>query len=228
VATANNRATDSDPTVTCEVLGSALSQDQPLRSPARGTRRWFAAALVLVLLAAGFAGGLSGCGSSKNSSNPGAVPASSTTPQAPPNLLTANGLSGLLAQMRTKFGDTMGYQLTVRPDSAVLSRPDSTNSHNAVDWQYGKDGWKNMGASSIPPDSTVSDLGKFDVQEVTGVVNAAPQTLHLDNPTNTSLTIESQKDGSLALEIELSNDSKSGSIDVGADGTVKQLHPPSD
>ena len=187
----------------------------------RPSPRWSLVAVVLVLLGAGIA-----C-SSKNTSNPGTGPTSSTTaPHAPPNLLTVAGLTGFLAQVQKQFGDTMGYQLTVRPDNAVLTRLDSTAAHQTVDWQYGKDGWKNMGASSIPPEATPADLSKFDVQEVTGVLNGAPQTLHINNPTNTSLIIESQKDASLALEIELSDDSKSGSIDVGADGTVKQIHPP--
>jgi hypothetical protein len=44
----------------------------------------------------------------------------SSAPAPPPDQLTLGGLSGLLTQVRTKFGDTMGYELIVQPEQAFI------------------------------------------------------------------------------------------------------------
>ena len=63
------------------------------------------------------------------------------------------------------------------------------------------------------------------MQEVIGVLRGAPDSLHIKNATNTYLIIESEKDGSLALRLHLSDGVKSGYIELAADGTVEQIHP---
>jgi hypothetical protein len=216
---------------------SAPAQLPTLKSPAGGWGIRIAVAVVLVLLGAGIAWGLFGGNTSspsQSTSTPGVTPNSSpamatpsaSPPQAPTDLLSLGGLTGFLAETRTHFGDTMGYELTVWPDRAVLARPDSVNAHKTVSWLYSKDGWMNTGPSTIPTDTTVGDLSKFNVQEVMGVLHGAPQTLHVNNATNTYLIIESAKDGSLTLQIHLTdNGSSSGYIELAADGTVEQIHP---
>src|ERR1700757_2810761 len=82
-----------------------------LPTPSSRARGWATAivvAVVLVLVVVGFVldRGHSGNSTSGSSTTP---LGSSTTPQPPPNLLTLGWLSGLLAQIQTKFGDTMGY-----------------------------------------------------------------------------------------------------------------------
>ena len=147
------------------------------------------------------------------------------TTTAPPDLLSVGGLSGLLAQMGRQFGDTMGYELTVYPGYAVLERPDTANAHKTVSWYY-QGGWKNMGPGVIPSDSAVGDLAKFNVQEVIGVLNGAPQSLHVSDATETYLIVDSATDGSLALQVHLSDGgSNSGYMLLAADGTVTQIHP---
>ena len=44
-------------------------------------------------------------------------------------LFTPDGLSGFLAFTRDRFGDTMGYDLTVYPDYAAMDRNDPQNTH---------------------------------------------------------------------------------------------------
>jgi Domain of unknown function (DUF1707) len=207
------------------------------KSPAGGWGIRIAVGVVLVLLGAGIAWGLFGNTSSPSqiTSTPGATPSGSsaavatpsTSPsQAPPQLLSIGGLTGFLAEMRKQFGDTLGYELTVWPDRAVLARPDSVNAHKTVSWYYSNGGWMSTGTVPIPIDTTVGDLSKFNVQEVVGVLHGAPQSLHVNNATNTYLIIDSAKDGSLTLQIHLSdNDSSSGYIELAADGFVEQIHP---
>jgi Domain of unknown function (DUF1707) len=215
---------------------SAPVQLPTLKSPAGGWGIRIAVAAVLVLLGAGIAWGLFGNSSSLSqiTSTPGTTPNSnaavatpSTSPtQAPPQLLSLGGLTGFLAEMRKQFGDTMGYELTVWPDRAVLARPDSVNAHKTLSWYYSNGGWMSTGTVPIPIDTTVGDLSKFNVQEVMGVLHGAPQSLHVNNATNTYLIIDSAKDDSLTLQIHLSdNDSSSGYIELAADGFVEQIHP---
>jgi hypothetical protein len=216
---------------------SAPVQLPTLKSPAGGWGIRIAVAVVLVLLGAGIAWGLFSNTSSPSqiTSTPSATPSGSsaavatpsTSPsQAPPQLLSLGGLTGFLAEMRKQFGDTLGYELTVWPDRAVLARPDSVNAHKTVSWYYSNGGWMSTGTVPIPIDTTVGDLSKFNVQEVVGVLHGAPQSLHVNNATNTYLIIDSAKDGSLTLQIHLSdNDSSSGYIELAADGFVEQIHP---
>jgi hypothetical protein len=223
-------------------------QDAPvqlpaLKSPANGWGIRIAVALVLVLLVAGIAWGLhrndpspSNSSASKNPSTPSVtsnngpvgITTSAARPAPPPQLLTLSGLTGVLAQMRTQFGDTLGYQLNVYQDKAVLLRPDTANAHKIVEWVYRNDSWTNHGASTaVFSGSGVGDLGKFDVQAVLGVLLGAPQTLHLYDAAETFLAIESLKDGSLYLNIHVSDNSRrSGSIVVAADGSVTEISPP--
>jgi hypothetical protein len=210
---------------------------QRLKSPAGGWGVRIAVAVVVVLLGAGIAWGLHGNTSSpsKITSDPGATPTGSggavvtstaAPPQAPPQLLSLGGLTGLLAQMRKQFGDTLGYQLVVYPDQATLDRPDSVNAHKTAFYDYSGGDWIDQGASAIPPSSTVGDLSMFDVQQVLGVLHRAPETLHIRNATETYLIIEAAEDGSLDLEIHLSDDSRSGYVELAADGAADQTQAP--
>ncbi|MBV9515918.1 MAG: DUF1707 domain-containing protein [Mycobacteriaceae bacterium] len=216
------------------------AQLQKLKSPGGGWGMRIAVAAVLVLLGVGIAWGLFGNKSSPSMSpfTRGTTTSSRTTTSAPPqaqqDLLSLGGLTGFLAQMRKQFGDTMGYELTVWSQRAALFRPDSANPHKTVNWAYTVDPqipaaqrgmWMNTGDWPMPPDTALGDLSKFNVQEVLGVVRAAPQTLNVSNPTETYLIIDSANDGSLALAIHVSDGTNSGYLDLAADGTVGQIHP---
>ncbi|MGO9510020.1 MAG: hypothetical protein ACLPXZ_22735 [Mycobacterium sp.] len=109
----------------------------------------------------------------------------------------------------------------VYPDHAGLTRPDSVNAHKIVAYTYGGNGWsKNLGASR-PPDTVVGDLGKFDIQAVMGALHAAPQTLHMDGGKVENMIIEAANDGTLRLEIYVSDGHAEHYLMVNADGTVR-------
>jgi hypothetical protein len=223
---------------------SAPGQPPRLKASATGLRIAVAASAVVVLLV--LSGGLLVWGlwpdhssPSKSASTTGTKPSTSaaagkpttTARQALPNLLTLGGLTGLFAQIRTKFGDTMGYQLVVYTDQAVLDRPDAANARKTSSFVYNKYGWSGSGGRSSPPpdminhgDTAVGDLGKFDMQAVLDAVRAAPQKVHVANPTDTYMLIDSAKNGSLGFEIHVSGDGGDGGyMDVAADGTVKEV-----
>ena len=80
---------------------------------------------------------------------------SASTAAGPTQLHTTDGLSGLLATMRSRFGDTMGFQLVVYPAYAVAERVDPKNSHVEQDFMYRDGQWNGWGA-----DTTTSS---FDV-----------------------------------------------------------------
>jgi Domain of unknown function (DUF1707) len=230
-------------------IHSAPGQPPASKAPARRLGMWLALAASAVVAVLVLSGSLLAWALwPNNSSPPKSAPATNTkpspsaaartptttAPQAPPNLLTLGGLTGLLAQIRTKFGDTMGYQLEVETDSATIERPDAANAHKIVSYFYqAKNGWVDWmsSSSSSPPfdlinggDTAVGDLSKFDMQATAGVVRAAPQTVHVSNPKNTSVFICSAKNGSLGIHISVFEDmGRSGYMNVAADGTVKRI-----
>ncbi|MDT5223916.1 MAG: hypothetical protein QOG19_1323 [Mycobacterium sp.] len=217
---------------------------RPVPKPKPPTSRrdiGIAAALALLFAGSGIAWGLhrnttaSPTAASKTTSTSGvamsiSVPSTpgTTKPLPPPELLTLSGLTGVLAQMRTQFGDTLGYQLNIYQDKAMVLRPDTANPRVVVEWIYRAGSWMNRGPSTAAfSGSGVGDLSKFDVQAVLGVSHAAPQTLELYDAPDTFLAIESRKDGSLYLDIHVSdNTRRSGSIVVTADGAITEIDRP--
>lgn len=138
-----------------------------------------------------------------------------------------SGVTGVLAQMRTQFGDTLGYQLNIYQDQAVVERPDTANAQKIVIWLYRSGNWANVGPKmAVSPGLAVGDLSKFDVQAVLGVVQQAPQTLHIYDANQLYLTIESRKDGSLNMRIHVSDGALGGFITVAPDGAVTEVSPP--
>ena len=150
-----------------------------------------------------------------------APPQSSTPPPAPEQLMTVGGLSDLVAQIRTKFGDTMGYELLVDPERASIIRPDSVNAHKTVEFTYTNGLWSSSSSASKPMDTTVGDIGKFDVQAVISALRAAPQTLHIDGGHPEYISIQSAQDGTLRIELYISNGQTERYLMVNADGSVR-------
>lgn len=106
-------------------------------------------------------------------------------------------------------------------------RPNTANAQKVVTWLYRDGNWASIGPkTAVSSRPAVGDLSKFDVQAVLGVVQQAPQTLHVYDASQIYLTIESRTDGSLNLRIYVSDGPLGGSITVGPDGSVTQIAPP--
>lgn len=145
----------------------------------------------------------------------------------PRQLQTADGMSGLLNEIRKHFGDTMGYELVVYPDHAVVYRVDPQESRAEKGYFYRAGDWSDWGSSSKPIGNVaVADLSKFDAAGVTATMAKAPQALTITHPKNTYLIDDGRSGGGLSLSIYVSG-AVSGHMDINADGSVKQLHPPS-
>lgn len=194
-----------------------------------------AVAAVLVLLGMGIGWGLYGNTPSplNFTSDPGAksdgvAPVVLTPPR---QLHSLGGLNGLLEQMKQRFGDTNGYRLVIYPDYASVDRPDPNDDRRELNYTY-RGGWGDPSASPRSTDSTVVDLAKFDAKAVVGVLRGAPETLNIKpaDVTSTYLIIEPSRDptapGTLSISIYVSSDFGSGYIQLGPDGTVKQVNYP--
>ena len=212
---------------------------KPARLPAASPVGWgmrLAVGAVLVLLGIGIGWGLYGNTSSPLSftSDPGSkadgvVPVVLTPPR---QLQSLGGLSGLLEQMRQKFGDTTGYRLVIYPDYASLDRPDPSDDRRKLNYYY-RGGFGDPTASAKGSDDRVVDLATFDAKAVVGVLRGAPETLGIrkaDEIKNTYLIIEPARDptapDTVSISIYVSSDFGSGYIQLAPDGTVKNINYP--
>ena len=194
-----------------------------------------AVAAVLVLLGMGIGWGLYGNTPSplNFTSDPGAksdgvAPVVLTPPR---QLHSLGGINGLLEQMKKRFGDTNGYRLVIYPEYASLDRTDPDDDRRELSYTY-RGGWGDPSPSPRSTDSTVVDLAEFDAKAVVGVLRGAPETLNIKPPDvkSTYLIIEPSRDptapGTLSISIYVSSDFGSGYIQLGPDGTVKQVNYP--
>ena len=210
---------------------------RPKLPAASGGAGWglrLAVAGVLVALGIGIGWGLYGNTSSPLSftSDPGAksdgIPGKVLTP--PKQLQSLGGLNGLLEQMRQRFGDTMGYDMVIYPEYAVLYRPDPSDERRKLSYTY-RGGFDDPTTSAKSEDDRLVDLSAFDVKTAVAILRGAPETVGL-NPAdvkkeNTYLTIDPAKDpttpGELTLRANVSSDFGSGSVTFAGDGTVKRV-----
>lgn len=208
-----------------------------LKSPSRlaGSGWGIKAAIagVLVLLGIGIGWGLYGNTSSPLSfqTDPGAksdgVPAKVLTP--PRQLQSLGGLNGLFEQMRQKFGDTTGYEMTVYPDYAVLQRPDPTEDRRTLSYYY-KGGFDDPNETSKSGDARLGDLAKFDTTQVVGLLRGAPETLGIKpgDVKTTYLIIQPSEATPDAVDITIyvsDQFNSSGYIEVKGDGTQRVNYP---
>jgi hypothetical protein len=142
-------------------------------------------------------------------------------------------LTGLLEQMRQKWGDTRGYSLTVYPDYAALQRPDPADDRRALQYVY-RGGWGDPSSSAKDDRDVLVDLAAFDVPTVVGIMRGAPETLGIkaDDVDNVYLSIGPNSDettppGAIDLAIYVSSEFGSGYIELNGDGSVKQINYPS-
>jgi Domain of unknown function (DUF1707) len=196
-----------------------------------------AVAAVLVLLGIGIGWGVYGNTSSPLSftSDPGAkadgvAPVVLTPPR---QLHSLGGLTGLIEQMKKRFGDTTGYRLVVYPDYASLDRPDPTEDRRQLNYTY-RGGWGDPTSSPKSDDADPMDLSQFDAKAVVGVLRGAPETLNIkpSDVKSTYLIFDPTRDetappGTMTISIYVSSDYASGYIELNPDGSVKQINYPS-
>ena len=151
----------------------------------------------------------------------------------PRQLHSLGGLTGLIEQMKQRFGDSNGYRLIVYPDYAVVDRADPADDRRELSYTY-RGGWgdaHNTGAKS--EDARLVDLGDFDVKTVVGVLRGAPETLCMKpaDVKSAYLSIDPSRDpttpDAVSVDVYLSSDFGSGYIQLGPDGSVKQITYPS-
>ena len=197
-----------------------------------------AVAGVLVVLGIAIGWGLYGNTSSPLSftSDPGAksdgIPAKVLTP--PRQLHSLGGLTGLFEQMRSKFGDTTGYGITIYEDYASLERTDPNEPRRALRYSY-RGGWDDPSETSMSSSDKVVDLAQFDIPMLVGLVRGAPETLGI-NPAEVEtvyIDIGASSDstappGSIEISIYVSPEfGNSGYIELNGDGSTKRVSYPS-
>jgi len=149
----------------------------------------------------------------------------------PKQLHSLGGLTGLIGQMKQKFGDTNGYRLIVYPDYASLDRPDPQDDRRQLSYTY-RGGWGDPTTSAKSDDDRLVDLGKFDVKTVVGVMRGAPETLCMKpaDVKSTYLSIDPSRDPTtpdgVSIDVYVSSDFGSGYIQLAGDGSVKQIYYP--
>lgn len=207
---------------------------QPRQPGSGGWGFKLATAVVLVLLGMGIGWGLYGNTSSPLSfqTDPGAkadgIAAEVLTP--PRQLQSLNGVNGLFQQMRNKFGNTMGYELHIDPDSAMLYRPDPQDSRKEVYYRY-VGGWGDpQSPDAVDEEDRLVDLAKFDVEKALAILRGAPETLNTkpEDVSSSWLRITPSGDPStpelVNVEVIVSSDFGGGTIDLYPDGTVKEIY----
>ncbi len=206
--------------------------------PGAGWGLRIATAVVLVLLGIAIGWGLYGSTSSPLSfqTDPGAkadgIPATVQTP--PRQLHSLGGLTGLFQQMKEKFGDTSGYDLTIFNDYASLERPDPTEPRRVLRYSY-RGGWDDPSETSVGSDARLVDLAAFDVPTFVGLIRGAPETLGIDpaEVKQIHVSVEPNSDRTAPPEsIEISvyvtpTFGNSGYIEFNGDASVKRISYPS-
>jgi hypothetical protein len=216
-----------------------LKQPLPLQ-PGTGAGWGLRAAVagVLVVLGIGIGWGFYGNTSSPLSfeTDPGAksdgIPAKVLTP--PRQLFSLGGLTGLFEQMRQKFGDTTGYDMTIFDDYASVTRQDPNEPRRALSYSY-RGGFDDPSETSVSADERVVDLAAFDIPNMVGIIRGAPETLGIDpaEVKSTHVSIEASDDitaGPDAIQINIyvsPEFGNSGYLEMSGDGSIKRVSYPS-
>jgi hypothetical protein len=151
----------------------------------------------------------------------------------PPDLLTAEGMARVIDEMRQRFGDTMGYELAIMTDEAILARPDPTDDGSKLIYNYER-GWGDPSARPRSDTDHVVDLGAFDVPAAAAALAAAPETLHIAPADVSEAFIDvdhvSEPPGPGTLELLVKITTKSGTdgfIYLDGSSNIKRVEYPS-
>jgi hypothetical protein len=96
----------------------------------------------------------------------------------PRHLDTVEGMTGILDEIRKRFGSTMGYELALRPEQAFLSLPDPADDERKLIYTY-RGGWGTPSGSARFDSDVLVDLGAFDIGATVAAWRSAPATLQI-------------------------------------------------
>ncbi|OHU32912.1 DUF1707 domain-containing protein [Mycobacteroides chelonae] len=205
---------------------AALPAQVPIPRPPR--RRW-PAIVVTAVVAAALGAGVSAYATRPVPPDPGAA-ADGIAPVviAPTKLFSVPGLSGLLDQMRAKFGDTVGIELTVRSNNAALVRIESTDPNLPITYPY-QGGFRDGGAMpGTWRNVRIGDLSRFDPAKIIGVLRGAPDALNVPGAGEggTVMVIRPNDEG-VDITITVSERDRTGRMVVAGNGEPKEVVPAS-
>jgi Domain of unknown function (DUF1707) len=204
---------------------------EPARKPPARRGKAIAAAVVALLLGAGF-----GIGwvieQSPSPVDPTGAPVAAAGPAAAPIVVgptalhTPAGLRAFIDGVRAEFGSTQVADLTVYPDYAVLAMPVPGAPARSQSYHY-QGGFDASGSTgSRDPDQPLVDIAAVDVDKIIGLLAGAGQSLAVENPTVHYLIVRDPGTGPEVAVYASNNDTgQSGYLEAKPDGTILGVHP---
>ncbi|WP_194166687.1 DUF1707 domain-containing protein [Mycolicibacterium sp. P9-22] len=151
----------------------------------------------------------------------------------PRHMDTVEGMTGLLDEIRKRFGSTMGYELALRPDQAYLSLPDPADDGRKLIYTY-RGGWGSPSGSARSDSDIVADLSAVDIAATVAAWLSAPATLQIapDDVEDSYLDIDHIEEpggpGALETLIRVTTKSgKNGFLYLDPSGAIKRVENPS-
>lgn len=148
----------------------------------------------------------------------------------PRHMDTVEGMTGVLEEIRKRFGGTMGYELAFKPDLAFVYLPDPANDSRKLLYTY-RGGWGNPSATERSDTDDLTDLGAFDIAATVAAWQSAPATLGIapDDVEDTYLDIDHIADaGGLESLIRVTTKAgTNGFVYLDPAGAVKSVENPS-
>lgn len=149
------------------------------------------------------------------------------TAPAEKNIFSGPGLSTLIDRIHQKFGDSMGYELDLFPEYAIMERADPDEPKGLISYLYREGNFDDPDRRPRSFDN-VGDVGAFDQAAILGIIRGAAQTLGIDRGEPSHVIIRPDTEGRLQINIYASRGNyESGYISVDAQGLNPKLYPPS-
>ena len=148
-----------------------------------------------------------------------------------PDLFTVDGFDTMVSDAREHFGDTRFDSANIFQDYAVLTRSKEGSPDRSVSYTYRHRDFDEWTKGTRETEHTIVDLADVNVAAVLALLDSAPKTLHVDDPTSRSITIGSVFGDYIPMfnqevSISLSNEfNEHGKLDATLDGKVKKVTP---
>jgi hypothetical protein len=149
------------------------------------------------------------------------------------NLHTAEGMTRVIDETRKRFGDTMGYELAIMTDEAILARPNPTNDQSKLIYTFER-GWGDPSERPRSDTDDLTDLGAYDIAAAAAALQAAPETLRIapGDVAETFIDIDhiAEPPGQGALELLVKVTTTSGAdgwVYLDGAGNIKSVEYPS-